>query len=76
MTEQEKMRYWVENWKRVGPELERIKREELRALTDEQAASNAESILSTPVEQWLPERRRQWSGLVEQQQYFAQLQST
>lgn len=71
MSEHDKMRYWVENWKRVGPELERIKREELRALSDEDAYQNAVALMSClEADFWEDPRRSQWSGLVEQQRLF------
>ena len=61
---------WVETWKFAGPELERIKKEELRAMTDREAAADAEMILSVPVDDWTPESRKVSSGLVEQQRLF------
>jgi len=66
------MKRWVDTWKYItGPGLERIKKEELRALTDAQAAEDAETILSTSVEDWTPESRKTSSGLVEQQRLFS-----
>ncbi len=44
LPEREQMRAWVENWKRVGPELEAIKRRELRALTEEEAFDEAVTL--------------------------------
>ncbi len=38
-TEQEKR--WIEAWRTAGPELERIRREQLRDLTDEEATRQA-----------------------------------
>ena len=34
MTEQEKQQLWITAWRRAGPELERIRNEELRNLDD------------------------------------------
>lgn len=34
MTEQEKQQLWIAAWRRAGPELERIRNEELRKLDD------------------------------------------
>ncbi len=68
------MRIWVEHWKRVGPELERIKRDELRALTDAKAAAAAEAILSFPVDDSTLESRKTSSGLVEQQSIFVEME--
>ncbi|HEY2881372.1 MAG TPA: hypothetical protein VGJ15_03040 [Pirellulales bacterium] len=63
------IRKWAENWKRVGPLLEKIRHEELRALTDEQSAIMANDLfefaLSAPNYQLRPS-----SGLVEQQRLF------
>lgn len=67
------MKRWVETWKLAGPELERIKKEELRALSEEEGIADVESILSVPVDGWTPEWRKTWSGLVEQQRLFAKL---
>ncbi len=72
MTEHEKMRYWVEHWKRVGPELERIKREELRALTAEEGTARALRVMdSRSRHSRKAAKLRQTSGLVEQQRIFA-----
>ncbi len=43
------MRAWVENWKRVGPELEAIKRRELRAMTEEEGTKRALRVMSARV---------------------------
>lgn len=48
-------RRWVETWRRAGPELERIRNEELRNL-DESAALRKIRVLDVPVE-LLPDRR-------------------
>ena len=67
---QRDMKEWVENWKRVGPILEQIKAEELRAPDYHErliivlqmcdlACTQAESRMS--------------SGLVEQQRLFAKM---
>ncbi|MGI9115122.1 MAG: hypothetical protein DLM52_13410 [Chthoniobacterales bacterium] len=72
MTEREKMRYWVENWKRVGPELERIKRQELRALSDEEGTKRALRVMSARSRHACAAAKlRSSSGLVEQQRIFA-----
>lgn len=65
------MRKWVENWKRVGPELEKIKRQELRKMTDEQAYDIAVSLsYSLADDAWIDPRHLTSSGLVEQQRWF------
>jgi hypothetical protein len=58
---------WVENWKRVGPILEKIEAEELRA------KDQAESIRRIlPMIDWCCQNAtpKTTSGLVEQQRYF------
>jgi hypothetical protein len=68
------MRLWVENWKRVGPELERIKRHELRALSEEEAFDQAEALNRSVAEDvWVHPRRLAAAGLVEQQRLFQKL---
>ncbi|HEY5793109.1 MAG TPA: hypothetical protein VIS74_07410 [Chthoniobacterales bacterium] len=71
MTEQERMRRWVETWKQAGPELQRIKEEELRARSDEQLARDSEAALLL-ADHWLalhPGYERE-SGMIEQQRLF------
>lgn len=74
LPKREQMRAWVENWKRVGPELDRLKRSELRAMTDEEGLVRVSRVMESRVSD--PERRhqrRRSSGLVEQQRLFAKL---
>ncbi len=65
------MRAWVENWKRLGPEMERMEREELRAKTERAAYADAVilSASSAARPDSLPEATPD-SGLVTQQQIF------
>lgn len=71
LSEKEKMRLWVETWKRVGPELERIKREELRALTDKKAYEQAKTLSrSVSADFWIEPERLGSLGLIEQQRLF------
>jgi hypothetical protein len=60
-------RRWVETWRWAGPELERIRREELRAMSDARALIASNRVLAAVG--WLPRtpRRSAASGLVEQQ---------
>lgn len=67
LSEKEQMRAWVENWKRVGPELEAIKRRELRAMTEEEGTKRALRVMSARVK---PRWRDSSSGLIEQQRLF------
>jgi len=61
---------WVDNWREAGPELEAIKRQELRALTAERALFFADALLSMPWPEDVLARRRASSGLLEQQDLF------
>ena len=68
--EQEALRRWVETWKIAGPELERIRAQELRAMTEEQAAALSEGLGFDPENIWLSAERSESNGLVEQQRLF------
>ena len=66
------MRLWVENWRRVGPELERIKRAELRALTEKEAYERSIALAEClQAEHWINPKRITSSGLIEQQAIFS-----
>ena len=72
LSEKEQMRLWVENWRRVGPELERLKRQELRALSEEEGTKRALEVMDARAEdRWKDPKRRNLSGLIEQQRLFA-----
>ena len=74
LSEAEKMKRWVETWKFAGPELERIKKEELRAMTEEEGTRRALLVMdSLVVGVWRNPARRNSSGLIEQQRLFAKL---
>ena len=76
LSEKEKMRLWVDTWRWVGPELERLKREELRALTEEAALAQAETLANSVADEiWISPERAEASGLVEQQRLFRSLRS-
>jgi len=60
---------WVENWKRVGPILEQIKAEELRAPEYEKGLSGFAPLLDWCCENSEPKYE---SGLIEQQRLFMQ----
>ena len=71
LSEKEQMRLWVETWKRAGPELERMKREELRAMTEEEALRRVAAVMNSRADDgWIRPDRRNTSGLVEQQRLF------
>lgn len=66
----EQGRQWVAAWKRAGPELERMRREELRRLDAYQAIS----LLCGPADYTVePRAPKPSSGLVEQQRLFRKL---
>lgn len=67
-TEQANARRWVQAWKEAGPELERIRAEEIRATDTVRAMEMLDELfthaaISTPM--------RESSGLLEQQLYFS-----
>jgi hypothetical protein len=60
-------RRWVDIWKRAGPELERVKRNELRRLDHQQTLQ----LLCGPADYNVPLRApKPTSGLIEQQRWF------
>ncbi len=60
-------RRWVQAWKEAGPELERLRREELRRLDPQRAIA----LLCGPADYLVPPRApKPTSGLVEQQRWF------
>ncbi|MHC4179271.1 MAG: hypothetical protein ACYSWU_17295 [Planctomycetota bacterium] len=65
--DQRRTREWVENWAKVGPKLEALRRRELRAMTYEQRIQAIESVLHLGA---LLRKPRTTSGLVEQQRLF------
>ncbi len=44
------IRAWVENWKLAGPELERLKKDELRAMTEEEALRKVNAVMNSRAE--------------------------
>lgn len=66
----ERGRRWVDAWKRAAPELERMRREELRQLD----VYKAISLLSGPCDYTVePRSPKPTSGLIEQQRLFQKL---
>ena len=61
---------WVENWKRVGPILEQMKYEELRA---PDYHKELEGLLSMCDLACMQEKPSKTSGLVEQQRLFMKM---
>lgn len=69
-TEKEQYRRFVETWKRTGPELERIRREELRALDTRKEVAGMDALVDIALRHGRP---RESSGLVEMQKWFVEL---
>jgi hypothetical protein len=65
--DRQRTRAWVENWIRVGPQLEAIRRTELRAMTYQQRVQAIGDLLDIGCRFAKP---RTGSGLVEQQRLF------
>lgn len=65
MTEQEKQQLWIAAWRRAGPVMERLRNEELRALTITEATRKATFLGVFPPRPMLPT-----SGLLEFQIYM------
>lgn len=63
-------RRYVENWKRTGPELERIRREELRAMDARADLAGLDALADIGLRFGKP---RTSSGLVEMQKWFREL---
>lgn len=65
--EKEQYRRYVEGWQHAGPELERIRREELRAMDDRMDLDGMDALADIGVRYGTP---RTTSGLVEMQKWF------
>ena len=68
MTDEEKIKKWVETWKRAGPALERIKAQELREWKYDPVM--VDDLLEVGL---LFPAPRPMTGLVEQQRIFGKL---
>ena len=66
--EREQIRYWAETWQKAGPELERIRRKEIRETDTFEAVSAFLGPIDFTQEPFSP---RPTSGLIEQQALFA-----
>ncbi len=65
--EREQYRRFVENWRRAGPELERIRREELRAKDTRKDVAGMDALADLGLRFG---KLRETSGLVEMQRWF------
>ena len=70
MTDQEKMRKWVETWKKYGPELEAIRQQEVREADNALSLALLEPAFNYAVDNRPP---RESSGLLDMQDWFAKL---
>ena len=70
MTEREMIHLWVETWKAAGPELEEIRRREIREADNLEVLAALEGAFRHALET-MP--LRESSGLVEMQDIFAKL---
>ena len=66
------MKRWVETWKKAGPELEAIRRRELREIDTQRALINLADAFESCRLHFTPAPT---SGLVEQQAWFKKLRS-
>lgn len=69
MEERERIRRWVENWKLAGPELEAIRRREVRDADNVKVLALLEDMFNHA----LTQPPRPSSGMVEMQDLFAKL---
>lgn len=69
MDDREAVRRWVKAWELAGPELEAIRRREIRELDTHEVLAQLEEAFN----QALTLPPRPWSGMVEMQKYFAKL---
>ena len=70
MSDREKIELWVQTWKKAGPELEAIRRREIRDADNLQVLAALEGAFNHALRSNPP---RPSSGLVEMQRYLAKL---
>ncbi|MDD5200259.1 MAG: hypothetical protein PHC88_10715 [Terrimicrobiaceae bacterium] len=68
--DKEAMRRWVETWKVAGEELDRMKWDELRAMTEDDAARMLDLQHWPADELWRSPARESAEGMIEQQRIF------
>jgi len=66
----EEQKKWMAQWRSAEVALLEVKREELRALSDEEAQAACDLLLANADEFYVPPQMRTSSGLVEQQRIF------
>jgi hypothetical protein len=69
-TETDRLREWVQNWKIVGPELERLRREKIRATNTQESIRLFDLAFKSAIRNTAP---RTTSGLVEFQKLIRKL---
>ena len=69
----ETQKAWARTWQATGEALDKIRKTELRALTEERALAATDNLLSLGAGTALSAQRRSSSGLVEQQRLFSRL---
>ena len=72
MDEREMLRQWVETWKRAGPELEAIRRREIREADNAQVIEALESAFNHATRTF-PSRTS--SGMIEMQRILQKLRA-
>lgn len=68
--EQAAARDWVSRWKPAGDALERVRIEELRALSSDNSARAFANLAFDSETVWLTPNRQNAAGLIEQQRLF------
>ena len=66
----EAQREWLRQWESAGPALAEQRKKELRELSESRALAATEALLSLVTTAPLDPSRRNYSGLVEQQELF------
>lgn len=68
--EKERVRQWIKNWAVVAEEMDRMKTEELQALTEEGAARAFDALAWPREGLWFSPEKLNSEGLIEQQRIF------
>jgi hypothetical protein len=65
------LKQWVETWELAGVELDKVRRQELAAMTDDDVRAAIKSVMGLTGQAWRRPEEAQTSGLIEQQRYFS-----
>lgn len=71
----EEQKIWMAQWRSAEAALLEVKREELRALTDEDVLAACDLLLADADQFYVPPKLKTSSGLVEQQRIFMRAHS-